>query len=58
MPTLQHAITTNLAKYQWYTHFSRTEGHDIAVIKQVMKHPLTDIGLEKFVADYKKAFGG
>lgn len=29
-----------------------------AVIKQVMKHPLTDIGLEKFVADYKKAFGG
>ena len=29
-----------------------------AVIKQVMKHPLTDVGLEKFVADYKKAFGG
>lgn len=38
-------------------------GADVAtvpfsVIKQVMKHPLTDIGLEKFVADYKKAFGG
>lgn len=38
-------------------------GADVAtvpfsVIKQVLKHPLTDIGLEKFVADYKKAFGG
>jgi transaldolase len=29
-----------------------------SVIKQFMNHPLTDIGLEKFVADYKKAFGG
>jgi len=29
-----------------------------AVIKQMMNHPLTDQGLEKFVADYKKAFGG
>lgn len=28
------------------------------VIKQMMDHPLTDSGLEKFVADYKKAFGG
>lgn len=27
------------------------------VIQQMMKHPLTDSGLEKFVADYKKAFG-
>ena len=25
------------------------------VIKQLIKHPLTDIGLEKFIADYKKA---
>lgn len=38
-------------------------GADVAtvpfsVIKQVMHHPLTDTGLEKFVADYKKAFGG
>ncbi len=37
-------------------------GADVAtvpfgVIKQFMKHPLTDIGLEKFLADYKKAFG-
>lgn len=37
-------------------------GADVAtvpfnVIKQMMSHPLTDIGLEKFVADYKKAFG-
>ena len=28
------------------------------VIKQMMNHPLTDSGLAKFVADYKKAFGG
>lgn len=28
------------------------------VIKQMMDHPLTNSGLEKFVADYKKAFGG
>ncbi|MBL8765360.1 MAG: fructose-6-phosphate aldolase [Phycisphaerae bacterium] len=38
-------------------------GADVAtvpmgVIKAMLKHPLTDIGLEKFVADYKKAFGG
>ncbi len=38
-------------------------GADVAtvpfpVIKQLLKHPLTEIGLEKFVADYKKAFGG
>jgi hypothetical protein len=24
----------------------------------MMSHPLTDVGLEKFLADYKKAFGG
>jgi transaldolase len=28
------------------------------VIKQMLQHPLTDSGLIKFVADYKKAFGG
>ncbi|HLO40466.1 MAG TPA: fructose-6-phosphate aldolase [Phycisphaerales bacterium] len=27
------------------------------VIMDSMKHPLTDIGIEKFLADYKKAFG-
>jgi transaldolase len=37
-------------------------GADVAtcplkVIQDCMKHPLTDIGLEKFLADYKKAFG-
>jgi len=36
-------------------------GADVAtvpfkVIKQLMSHPLTDIGLEKFLADYSKAF--
>ncbi len=38
-------------------------GADIAtvpfnVIKTMMSHPLTDVGLKKFVEDYKKAFGG
>ena len=38
-------------------------GTDVAtvpfkVIAQMMRHPLTDSGLEKFLADYKKAFGG
>ncbi|MEM1185584.1 MAG: fructose-6-phosphate aldolase [Planctomycetota bacterium] len=37
-------------------------GADVAtvplkVITQFMQHPLTDIGLEKFLADYGKAFG-
>lgn len=37
-------------------------GADVAtcplkVITDCMKHPLTDIGIEKFLADYKKAFG-
>lgn len=37
-------------------------GADVAtvpfkVIAQLMDHPLTDIGIEKFLADYKKAFG-
>jgi transaldolase len=37
-------------------------GADVAtvpgkVIMDSMKHPLTDIGIEKFLADYKKAFG-
>lgn len=30
----------------------------LSVIKQSMSHPLTDIGLKKFLEDYKKAFGG
>ncbi len=37
-------------------------GADVAtvplnVIKQFMAHPLTDIGLEKFIKDYQKTFG-
>jgi Transaldolase len=28
-----------------------------AVIEQMTKHPLTDQGIEKFQADYKKVFG-
>ncbi len=37
-------------------------GADVAtvpfkVIQQLLKHPLTDSGLEKFLADYKAAFG-
>lgn len=38
-------------------------GADVAtapfkVIMDCMKHPLTDIGVAKFIEDYKKAFGG
>src|SRR3954466_8784199 len=36
MPNPQHAILTNLAKYQWYTHLSRTEGADLDVIKKAI----------------------
>ncbi len=37
-------------------------GADVAtvpfkVIKQLTNHPLTDIGLERFIADYQQAFG-
>lgn len=37
-------------------------GADVAtvpykVIQQFMAHPLTDIGIERFLADYRKAFG-
>lgn len=38
-------------------------GADVAtvpfsVIKSMLNHPLTDVGLKKFLEDYKKAFGG
>ncbi|HDD52866.1 MAG TPA: fructose-6-phosphate aldolase, partial [Thermosulfidibacter takaii] len=37
-------------------------GADIAtipfkVLKQMVRHPLTDIGITRFLEDYKKAFG-
>ena len=37
MPNPQHAILTNLTKYQWYTHLSRTAGADLAVIKAALR---------------------
>ncbi len=37
MPNPQHAILTNLTKYQWYTHLSRTDGADLGVIKKALK---------------------
>ena len=30
----------------------------MSVLRQLVKHPLTDIGLEKFLADHRKANGG
>ncbi len=30
----------------------------LSVIDQLLKHPLTDIGLQKFLQDYAKTFGG
>ena len=29
----------------------------MSVIRQLLKHPLTDVGLKKFLEDYNKAFG-
>ena len=37
MPNPQHAILTDLQKYQWYTHMSRTDGADLGVIKDALK---------------------
>lgn len=37
MANPQHAILTNLTKYQWYTHMSRTEAADLGVIKEAMR---------------------
>src|SRR6476646_493570 len=36
MANPQHAILTDLTKYQWYTHFSRTDGADLGVIKKAL----------------------
>ena len=62
-----HNITTQVlaASLRGPTHVTGAAlaGADVAtvplnVIKQLMSHPLTDVGLKKFVEDYKKAFGG
>jgi porphyrinogen peroxidase len=48
MPNPQHAILTNLTKYQWYTHFSRTDGADLGVIKSALRDARaagTDVGV-------------
>jgi porphyrinogen peroxidase len=37
MPNPQHAILTDLQKYQWYTHMSRVDGADLGVIKEALK---------------------
>ena len=37
MANPQHAILTNLAKYQWYTHMSCTDTADLGVIKEAMR---------------------
>ncbi len=37
MANPQHAILTDLTKYQWYTHLSRTEGADLGVIKAALR---------------------
>ena len=37
MANPQHAILTNLTKYQWYTHLSRTDGADVTVIKRALR---------------------
>jgi putative iron-dependent peroxidase len=37
MANPQPAILVNLEKHQWYVHMSRTEGADLAVIKQALR---------------------
>ncbi len=37
MATPQGAILTALGEHQWYVHLSRTEGADLAVIRQALK---------------------
>ena len=63
-PDSFHKLSSGYArdKSHAYYHGAPIAGADVAtvpfkVIMDCMKHPLTDIGLERFVADYKKAFG-
>ena len=37
MPNPQPGILTDLTKYQWYVHLSRTEGADLGVIKAALR---------------------
>jgi porphyrinogen peroxidase len=37
MANPQHAILTNLTRYQWFTHFSRTGGADLRVIRRAIR---------------------
>lgn len=61
-----HGITTEIisasVRNPMHVLDAALAGSDIAtipygVIKQMFKHPLTDIGIKKFVDDYEKAFG-
>ena len=61
-----HGITTEIisasVRNPMHVLDAALAGSDIAtipygVIKQMVKHPLTDIGIKKFVDDYEKAFG-
>jgi porphyrinogen peroxidase len=48
MPNPQHAILTDLTKYQWYTHFSRVDGADLGVIKKALRDTVasgTEVGM-------------
>ena len=42
MPTPQPAILTELQKYQWYTHMSRTGGADLEVIREALSAARAD----------------
>lgn len=60
---LETKILTASIRHTMHMVEAALAGSDVAtvpfgVIKGMMKHPLTESGLEKFVADYKKAFGG
>ncbi len=46
MATSQPAILTDLQKYQWYTHMSRTDGADLGVIKSALQACRADADLQ------------
>ena len=60
-PELETEVICASVRHPIHVQECAKTGADIAtvpfkVLKQMRHHPLTDIGIEKFIADYKKAF--
>ncbi len=67
VPLLLSSACEDTAQEQWHTHLRHPQhvleaalaGADIgtmpyAVFEKLWKHPMTDLGLERFLADWKK----